>query len=295
MPNATLLAALADPTAPFTDARYFEKDYAIRRGATKALFDVSNTDTTSNTGVFLNTAPLNNLVVSGTGATVAGPGSGTGFPAIVTGTLRSSGAHGFAAINLPGDNHFYIPASETKVLVTFYLRMLKTGFSAGYFPGLIGAGTGTGANTQWAFYVQDTGSDGTLDNATLRVRTPAGTNLDAALTGAALDALLDGDLHQVGLYMTRVADVGQCSIYVDGVLQIESSTSSMTAFNRPASSVAQAFTGPGLGYVCNPSGTNGLQDTRMGRFAVHYLTSSNLTVAEILADEAVAAALGSLA
>lgn len=287
MTNATFLQSLTNPSAPATDSPYLETDWAIRRNVTKALFDVSNALTTVNSGVFVTGNTLNNLVSGGSGATIAGPGSGTAIAAVYNGTLRTLGAASFGAVTLPGDGYFYIPTAQNRVLITFWLRAVKTGWTAGALCGLIGAGTGTGASTQYVMYLQDSsGSDGVIDLAVVRLR-GAAANIDCNLNGSGLDALLDGSLHQVGILLEISGGLGRASLYVDEVLAAQSGQASMTTFNRPVGSTAVLFAGPGISYLAT---NNAALDTRIGRPAVHYLTDSTITVADILARETQAAA-----
>ncbi|NBB51493.1 hypothetical protein GVN24_24720 [Rhizobium sp. CRIBSB] len=294
MPDRVLLKTTASPTTtPARGRQFIEKDWAIRRGATKALLDFSNPETVAQTGNIATNTVLNNLCAAPSNGSVAGPNNT--WPPVFQGTLRTlNAAQVWQAVGLPVDNYFYIPAAETEALVVFWLRLEKSGWAANVMAGVIGVGNGANAGIQWAFYIQDDAGDGVLDRASLWLRTPAGANLRAEITGADLDALANGSLHQVGLHMTHSrGGLGQCHVYVDGVLKASSGTSAMTAFNRPTGGAVTAglFGHNGFGVLA----ANPARDTRIGRPQIHYLDNSGLTVADILARDVQAAAVGGLA
>lgn len=286
MAQTTIIKAQANPSVTAADDLYFEKDWAIRRPVWKALLDFSNPKTVAQTGALSNGMSLVNLVEGGANGSVQGS-----FAAVHNGTIRSAGASNLAALVLPGDGCFYIPPATQKALVITWMRAPKTGWPAGTLVGVIGAGTGANNATQWTFYLQDaTGSDGVIDRATLRVRSGPAAWLDTVLlAGADLDNLLDGNLHQIGMLMECDGTTGRATIYVDGDV-VASASVAMTAFNRPASSVANAMNGGNVG-INSPTATAlAAQDMRVTRLGAIYLDGYDITPAEVLAMDAEAAA-----
>lgn len=218
------------PSAPLATNPYVEKDYAIVRDATLAMLDFSNEETWAGAGPITGGSTLGNLVAAGANGTL-NSASGT-LPAVVTGTITPNGAvsgGGNPHVNLPVE--FNLGADVTRALLILHMKLPATGYSASDIRGIIGSGTAGGASLQWLLYIQADGSGDAL-NLVFRVRGSAG-NIDCTLTGAALDAILDGDLHQIGLGFEIAGGAGQGKIYVDGALAQNGTAGAMTAFNQP--------------------------------------------------------------
>jgi len=285
MAQTTIIKAQANPSVTAADDLHFENDWAIRRPVWKALLDFSNPKTVAQTGALTNGTPLVNLVEGGANGSVLGS-----FAAVHNGTIRSAGASNLAALVLPGDGAFYIPAATQKVLSIAWARAPKTGWAAGLFPAVVAVGTGANNATQWCFYFQDASGDGVMDRATLRLRSGPVAWLDTVLlAGADLDNLLDGNLHQIGMLMECDGTTGRATIYVDGVV-VASASAPMTAFNRPASSVAYAMNGGAAGLTSVTATANAAQDMRVTRLGMVYLDGYDTTPEEVLALDAEAAA-----
>lgn len=289
MVQATIIKAQANPSVAAADDLYFENDWAIRRPIWKALLDFSNPKTVAQSGALANATTLVNLVSGGANGAVSGS-----FAAVQTGTIRAAGASNNAALTLPGDGYFYFPAAALKPSVICWLRAPKSGWAASVVMGVIGAGFGANNSTQWTLFLSGS-AGGVITSATLRVRSGASSWIDAVIpAGAALDNLLNGSLHQVGLFMTCNGVTGSATIYVDGA-QVATATGAMTAFNRPASTVARALNGDAVG-INNPTATaHAAQDMRITRIGAIYLDGYTTTPAEVLALDAEGAAQGGVA
>jgi len=268
-----------EPSAPAANTPYVEKDWAIIRGVTLGAFDWSNSETYALTGAIPGTATFGNLVAGGSNGTISPANAGATFPAVSGGLLNAQGATnagGLPVVRLPSS--FTFGAGVTRSLLTFWAKLPATGYLASNLPGLIGSGTGANASLQYTCLLIVNGS-GAATQLTYRVRGTSG-NIDASITGAALAALLDGNLHQIGLGLVIASGTGTVTLFVDGVA-VATGSGSMSSYNviGPAS----LFIGSGGNQLTSSANTNAL----LGRPFAHDLTSRpDISFEDILARDA---------
>lgn len=265
---STFIVSDSDPTNPPESIPFVEKDAAILRGVTKALFDFSNPETVAQGVALPLFTKLNNLVVGGNPATTSGP-NGSSFPAVYNGTLRSIGAGdpgGGSTVALPSD--FNLPDTTQRFLSVIWLRAVKAGWPANSLNGVFGVGENN--NIQQALWLAADASGG-ITSLRFRMHSRAvAAFLDCAITaGAALDTVLDGNLHQIGLAFEVVNGIGTQRIYCDGALL--ATNSGATTGVRASAIKGSLFAAPS---VSASTGTGkGNLDTRIGRPQLHDLTS----------------------
>lgn len=278
---SAIFVKTAEPSAPAAGTPFLEKDWAIIRDVALAGFDWSNPDTHNVAGPVVGGALFNNLVSGGLTARLLPINNLSSFPEIAGGMLRTQGAvavAGTLAINLP--DSFTFDSDVRRALVTFWAKLPNSGYVANGLPGLIGSGTGAGANLQYTVFLICNAS-GVPTSLTYRVW-GSSANIDAVISGATLAALLDGGLHQIGLGVEIANGVGTVTLYIDGDA-VASGSGAMSALN--VIGAAQLFQGAG-GAPLTISGTNTL-DAALGRPFAHDLTSRpDITFADILARDA---------
>ncbi len=285
---ATFIKAATNPTAPVADSPYVEKDWAIVRGVTKALFDFSHPDSFSQAATMLKGGDtVQNLVEGGAAAQVQPTGNPGATAPLATGMVRNAGA------SLPAQGPIlllgaaFFPAATTRrMLLTTWLHINSTGNVANQSPGIIGAGTGNGAAAAYQVYCS-TNAAGAITEIRFRVHTGAAP-LDTLLTGAALAAALDG-IHQLGFAFEIKDNIGQGSIYVDGALAVTGPVGAMTQFNQPGGA-ASFPAAPGVGsFALN------LTNAKWARPGFHDLTGkTKISFAAMLARD-IESATGNLA
>ena len=271
---STFMSADADPLQPPASIPYLEKDGAILRGVTKALFDYSNPETYAGAGSLPIGTVLNNLVEGGGTGGVTGAG-GTTFPPIYHGTVRTLGlVTGVNGSNLTLPASFMLPAASTRFLSAFWLRMAKTGWPAVATPkGLVGWGSGSPASTQYAVTVvfDATGVVTELRWTVYGMIGAAVQTLQLKVTSPdILNVIFDGALHQLGCAFEVIGGVGIPSLYVDGALVATGAGAALASLNGAATQ-GQLFGLSSAGSVTQP-GYHEL-DTRIGRPQLHDLTS----------------------
>jgi len=273
----TIVTSTANATGPLAINPSFEKDYAIVRGVTLALFDWSNPDCYSGAANADGGTVLNNLVAGGASAQISPANTIAKLP-YQTGLFKGAGAvsaGGWPFINLP--TSFNLGAAVTRALLSITSRVPSAGWNASGIRGLIGSGTGSGAALQYIAYVQ-ADANGNALNLVFRVRGANGAQVDTVLTGAALAAILDST-HQLGFAFSIANGQGQGFIYVDGVLKATSAAATFTSFNQ-AGGTPTLFTGPGVSAAI----VNNTLDVRIGRPTIHDLSArADLTFAGMLA------------
>lgn len=280
---AIFIKAGANPTSPLSTNPYVEQDSAIVRGVHLAMFDWSNSVTYSGTGNVIGGSTFANLVSGGSPAGMAVANAGSYLQPVITGTLKTDGAvsaGGYQYITLP--TSFNLGVGVTRSLAIVWGK-LPTTQAANAFNGIVGSGVGANANSQYAFWLQADAS-GVPTSLLFRVRGTSG-NIEASLTGAALTAVLDGNLHQFGLAVTISGGTGTVQLYVDGVLK-STGSGAMTAYNQPGGTPA-LLAAPG---VSNFVGTANLAG-RFGRLSIMDLTArTDLTFAAMLSRDSAGAA-----
>ena len=281
---STFMFADSDPIQPATGMPYLEKDGAILRGVTKALFDYSNPETYAGAGPLAIGVVFNSLVDGGGTGGVTGAG-GTTFPPIYHGTVRTLGLiTGVNGSNLTLPTSFMLSSASTRFMTVFWLRMAKAGWPAVSTPkGLMGWGTGSPATTQYAVTVvfDATGAVSALRWTVYGMSGVTVQTIQLQVTSAAvLDKILDGTLHQIGCAFEIIGGVGIPSLYVDGELVATGVGGAIAALNVAATQ-GQLFGLSSAGSVTQP-GYHEL-DTRIGRPQLHDLSSrSEVTFADIL-------------
>lgn len=280
------LTADANPSSPLASNPYVNDDSAIIRTATLAMFDWSNSITWNSAGNVTGGSSFTNLAKDTSGTRLASASltsnSGNFFPPVVNGCLVHAGG------TFGTNQHIAIPQLDFDVAVTRSLvsifAELPVNIGASAIRGLAGSGTSSGINTQWVVWLS-AGTDGVPTTLKFRVRGTSG-DIDANVTGAALTAILDGNLHHLGFAVEISDSTATIRIFVDGV-QAASGTGTMSAYNQPSTPVNSYLAGPGVsGLVQAPAGSGG----RYGRISVWNLTGRSETFAEILARDAQGAA-----
>jgi len=281
---STFMFADSDPIQPAAGMPYLEKDGAILRGVTKALFDYSNPETYAGTGSLPIGTVFNNLVVEGGAGGVTGAG-GTTFPPIYRGTVRTLGLiTGVNGSNLTLPNTFMLPAASTRFLSVFWLRMARTGWPAvSVTKGLLGWGSGSPATTQYAVTVvfDATGAVSGLRWTVYGMSGVTVQTIQLQVTSVAvLEKIFDGALHQIGCAFEIIGGVGIPSLYVDGELVATGAGGAIASLNVAATQ-GQLFGLSSAGSVTQP-GYHEL-DTRIGRPQLHDLTSrSEISFSDLL-------------
>ncbi len=282
---ATFIKSEVTPSAPLASNPYVEKDFAIVRGVTLAMFDLSHPDCYPSQASAVKGGDIfANLVSGGESAALQPTGNAAVTIPYVTGTLRTTGttlANFNPNIRLPAAA--FLPTAATRrMLVTCYLAINQNGNAANGNPGIVGAGTGNGTGAAYQAYLV-TDANGKATELRFRVNSGA-ANLDTILTGAALAAALDGNVRQFGFAFQIVAGVGQGFIYVDGAPVVSGPTGAMTQFNQPGGT--SAFPGsPGVGGFIQS-----LPNAKFGRVSFSDLTPRpDLSFAALLARDAEAA------
>lgn len=275
---STFLKSDANILNPIATIPYLEKDYAIVRGVTKCLIDVSNPESFSGTGNIAAGTAFKNLVNNGVAATLTG--TSASLPPISRGMLKMLGATGTPAITFPAEASFGTAVKRS--LVNFYFAFNGAGLSATQNSSLAGDGTGIGASLKWVVYLV-TDASGIASYLRFRVQGTTGAR-DCDLAGAALTALLDGNAHQLGFAADIKDGTVYLSIYVDGVLKA-SATGAMVEYNQVAGTLPTFLFGPTSGGIAT-RGVNAF----LGRPAMHDLTNRpDLTFEALLARDRLAA------
>lgn len=272
----------ANVSEPLVTMPYIEDDYAIIRNVTLAMFDWSNEKTYSGSGNIAVGSSFGNLVAGGANAAILGAPVYY-FPPLYQGALKVQGqvsGSGQPVISLPASFNF--SPSVAKSLVVIWAKLPTGRLMANSFYGLCGAGTGSGASTQWAVAIH-TNASGDIDYLRFLVR---GTteNIICDLSGEALTELLGSQLHQLGFAFEIKNGVGITYIYVDNVLKATGQSKAILNYTQPGGTPSM-FSAPGYSSI---SGTN--IDARLGRISCHDLTNRpDLSFGDILLKDKISA------
>lgn len=280
-----------DPTTPLNTMPYIEKDAAIIRGVTLAMFDFSNSDCYSGTGNIVGGATtFSDLTVNASKARAQNNSTHI-FAPLENGMIKTQGGSGSGRyITLPAT--FKYSSSVKRSLNIGYFRIPKTGYTASSLSGLIGAGSGGGATElQYLVYAQSD-SSGNLTTLRFRVKGTGGANIDVDITGTNLAKITGTTTQQFGFAVSinTSTNIATLSVYIDGEL-INSASGSMIEFVQYNSSGGSAtlqtiFIGPSVSYSSNQT-----NDIRIGRVSAHDLTNrSDLSFTDILTKDRSAAA-----
>lgn len=275
---STFLITDAEPSNPPADIRYLEKDSAIVRGVTRALIDFSNPETYDGSGNIPLNTQFRNLVAGGSPAAIGSSGV-YGAP-VYLGTLQSDNGAGGGSVGYPLPLDFVFPASATHTLVGAWFRAPKSGYPASGTISLpvLGVGAGGNASSQYALLVSGPNT-GTANSLIARFRGSA-LNIDATINaGSVLDAILDGNLHQLMMSFSVVDGIGTVRLYVDKVLRATGSGAAV-GHNVVANMTAALFTAPAYGSWNQPN--TKVLNARIGRPQAHNLTGRNDVTVEAL-------------
>lgn len=258
---------------------YAELDDAIVRSLTRGLLDFSNPDCYSGSGAIAAGTVMQSLTTDRGAATAA-----TALGAVTNGLLGLPNTVSGPKLNLP--DTFKLPATCKKFLAILWLKAPKTGWAAsGSLYSLMGVLNNVTTTAQWG--VSLTNNTGTIAQANVYVPvsdTSAGTAF--TVNGSALDSLLDGTLHQLALEweVDAVADTYTARLYRDGA-QVGIGTGSFTA-----ATITVPATAPCIGRAGSSFLTAFAPGVYVGRPSLWDLSGSGRSVANILADDADAAA-----
>ncbi|MDQ1207295.1 hypothetical protein QE380_000218 [Acinetobacter baylyi] len=276
----------ANPTTPLSTMPYIEKDAAIIRGVTLAMFDFSNPDCYSGTGNIVGgSTTFNDLTVNASQARAQNNSTHI-FAPVETGMIKIQGGSGSNRfVSLP--TTFKYSSLVKKSLNICYFRIPKTGYTASSISSLIGAGSGGGATQlQYVVWVQADAS-GNLTTLRFRVKGTGGANIDVDITGTNLAKITGTTAQQFGFAVSinTSTNIATLSVYIDGEL-INSSSGSMTEFVQYDSSggspvLQTIFMGLSVSYSSNQT-----NDIRVGRVSAHDLTNrSDLSFTDILTKD----------
>lgn len=277
----------ANVTSPLASMPYLEKDYAITRGVTKTLIDLSNPECYSGAGNVFGETTLNNLVDGGYDAQIAGTAAQY-FTPVAGGMLSAKNTVGSVSVRLPTEAKF--DSTVRRALVNMHFAFDGLGMPSGSSspsssPTSI-CGTGTGANTSlsWVVFIYaDTGT-GAIDKLQFRLRGASG-NIDCDLPAAQLTPYFNGEAHQYGFAVDIKDGTATAKIFIDGV-EKASTTGAMTQFNQVADANPSFFAGPAANWL-----TARNVNARIGRMAMHDLTNrSDLSFEDVLSKDRLAAA-----
>lgn len=280
----TLIVSDVNFNDPSNLIPYLEKDEAITRGVTKGLIDFSNASSYAGSGAIAAGTPINSLTVDNTAGSIT-----TAFDPIINGMLPFSKGVPNAAVALPST--FKFTASVTKILYVLWAKIPASGWTvpaSNLIWSLMGVLGNTGSAAQYGFSVQ-------IDNTGALIKLSANVPSSGAassgninvLTGSALAALSDGNLHQLAILWDAKTTPGQqtTTLFVDGVSSVTNGPITYDGtFNIPTST-------PNLGVVSTAfqNATPPHTGLKIGRPGLWDLSNSTLTAAAILASDSLSA------
>lgn len=275
----------ANVSNPVSSMPYLEKDYAIVRGVTRAMFDFSNPECYSGVGTLIGgSTTFKDLTVNAGEAKMQANATHI-FAPVENGMIKVlSGSNNSRYISL--GSQFKFPATTRNALIILHAKLPKSGWAVNTMGGLIGAGSSSG--TQYLCYAASDGN-GELKSLTLRIKGTSGS-VDAVLQGTALSKITGTTVQQLGLSVKIANSVATLDILIDGEV-VASGSGPATQLDQYDSSGGSAtlqtlFLGPTVGYLSNQT-----IDIRLGRVSCHDLTNrSDVTVESILLKDRTSAA-----
>lgn len=257
---------------------FIELDDSIIRNITLGLIDFSNPDSYSGSGAVSANAQFRSLTVDRSVAT-----ANTALGSVTNGMLGIPSTVTSPKMTLP--NTYLLPANCKRFLSIFWLKAPLSGWAAsgaGY--SIIGVLNNTTTTAQWGFIM--TNNAGTIAQASVVFPVSATSAGQINITGSALAAILDGNLHQVAIEwsVNDTAHTYAVSVYLGGaVIATGSGAYSDSTINVPA-------TAPAIGRASGSFVTIYAPNVSIGRPSLWNLTGrADLRTANILADDVDAA------
>lgn len=275
----------ANVSNPVASMPYLEKDYAIVRGVTRAMFDFSNPECYSGTGNLIGGATTFKDLTINNGEAKAQANSTHVFAPIENGMIKVLGGSGNGRFVSLGPQ-FKFPETTRKALIVVHAKIPKSGWSTSTMSGLIGAGGSSGV--QYLLYAASD-ENGALKSLTFRIKGTSG-NVDAILTGASLSKITGTSVQQLGLSINISNSVATLNFLIDGEI-VSTGSGSATQLEQydssgGSSTLQSLFLGPTVGFLSNQA-----IDIRLGRVSCHDLTNrSDVTVESILLKDRTSAA-----
>lgn len=270
----------ANPSNPDPAMPFLEKDSAIIRGVTRAMFDVSNPDCYQGSGNLVGGTTFFNDLTSNNYDAAVRSSSAQVFPPIETGMIKIQGGSGSSRYIALPSAAFKFGSSTKKALIIFYMKCPNAGFAANMLGGIIGSGA---EDFQYTCWLASNGT-GAVDYLRVRVK-GAGVNIDVDVTDA---SMLTGSTKQIGLaFDIKTNGTAEISIYINGV-KAATSTGNMTQFFQYTNSGLtdnSLFMSPLVSFLSDQN-----VDLRLGRVSSHDLTNNtNVTFDSILSKDRAAA------
>lgn len=260
---------------------YLEKDYAIIRGVTRAMFDFSNPECYSGTGdVIGGSTTFKDLTINNSEAKAQANITHI-FAPIENGMVKILGGSGTGRFISLG-SQFKFPATTRKALIVVHAKIPKTGWSANHMGGIIGVGASSSDYQYISYVVSD--AAGNLTSVRFRVKGASGA-IDATVQGSMLNKITGSTVQQFGLSVSIVDSVATLEVLIDGEVAATASGSATQLVQYDPSSgnasLQTLFMAPSVGVLAN--NTN---DVRLGRVSCHDLTGrSDVTVDSILSKD----------
>lgn len=275
----------ANVSNPVSSMPYLEKDYAIVRGVTRAMFDFSNPECHSGLGDLIGGSTIfKDLTVNAGEAKVQNNATHV-FAPVENGMIKVLGGSGNGRFVSLG-SQFKFPATTRNALIILHAKLPKSGWAVNTMVALIGAGSSSGL--QYLCYVASD-ENGNLSNIRFRVKGTSG-NIDAIIQGTALSKITGTSVQQLGLSVKIANSVATLDFLIDGEV-VASGSGPATQLDQYDSSGGSAtlqslFLGPTVGFLSNQT-----IDIRLGRVSCHDLTNrSDVTVESILLKDRTSAA-----
>lgn len=269
------LELLTDVNFTDTTIPYLELDSAIVRPYCQGMYDLSNSSCYASGGSSITAGTtIKSLTSDYTTATSGG-------------TLAY--ANGMVDISVASNSYFDLPTSKFKLpnttkkfMFICWLKIPTTGFqtTSNFLYNFFGCASGVGTLAQWGIYGVNTAASSALTQISIIRPTSGTTSGSLSLTGSALAAIADGNLHQVAYVWDGESISGSFvqSVYVDKTLVSSGTVTWDGTFVVPSTAPARI----GFTTAYNPQPATG---TKVGRVSLWNLTSSGLTATDIIAND----------
>lgn len=257
----------ANVKTPPSSMPYLEKDYAIVRGVTRAMFDFSNPECYSGTGdVIGGSTTFKDLTINNAEAKAQINYTHV-FAPIENGMIKVLGGSGNGRFVSLG-SQFKFPATTRNALIVLHAKLPKAGWSASTMSALIGTGA---SSSDWQYLCYAASDEaGALKQLIFRIKGTS-RNVDAILTGTSLNKITGTSVQQLGLSINISNSVATLNILIDGevVASGSGSASQLVQYDSSGGSATlQAlFVGPTVGFLSGQT-----IDIRLGRVSCHDLT-----------------------
>lgn len=267
----------ANVSNPVASMPYLEKDYAIIRGVTRAMFDFSNPECHTGAGELIGGSTTFKDLTINNGEAKAQANSTHIFAPVENGMVKVLGGSRTGRFISLG-SQFKFPSTTRKALIVLHAKIPKSGWYVSSMVSLIGAGVSAGV--QYLLYAASD-ENGALKSLTFRIKGSSG-NIDAILQGSSLNKISGTLVQQLGLSISISNSVATLNFLIDGEI-VSTGSGSATQLEQYDSSGGSAtlqalFLGPSTGFSSNQT-----IDLRLGRVSCHDLTNrSDITVESIL-------------